>query len=49
MLEHLKNDQEFKSQIGVKFESDNTFGESREIEQLLKHIDFINSLGEIKE
>jgi hypothetical protein len=46
---HLKNDSEFRSQIGVKFESDNTFGESREIEQLLKHIDFINSLGEIKE
>lgn len=46
---HLKNDSEFRSQIGVKFESDNTFGESREIEQLIKHIDFINSLAEIKE
>lgn len=45
----LKNDSEFRSQIGIKYESDNTFGESREIEQLLKHIDFINSLGEIKE
>ena len=45
----LKNDSEFRSQIGVKFESDNTFGESREIEQLLKSIDFISALGEIKE
>jgi hypothetical protein len=40
---------DLRSQIGIKYESDNTFGESREIEQLLKHIDFINSLGEIKE
>ena len=46
---HLKNDSEFRSQIGIKFQSDNTFGESREIEQLLKHIDFIKSLAEIKE
>lgn len=45
----LKNDSEFRSQIGVKFESDNSFGESREIEQLLKKIDFIAALGEIKE
>jgi hypothetical protein len=45
----LRNDAEFRSQIGVKFESDNQFGESREIEQVLKQIDFINSMGEIKE
>jgi hypothetical protein len=45
----LKNDPEFRSQIGVKFESDNVFGESREIEQLIKKIDFVTSLGEIKE
>ena len=45
----LKNDAEFRSQIGIRFESDNTFGESREIEQLLKKIDFITALGEIKE
>lgn len=45
----LKNDSEFRSQIGVKFESDNLFGESREIEQLIKKIDFITSMGEIKE
>jgi len=45
----LKNDSEFRSQIGVKFESDNIFGESREIEQLIKKIDFITSMGEIKE
>jgi len=45
----LKNDIEFKSQLGVKFESDNTFGESREIEQLLKNITFIGGLAEIKE
>jgi ribosome-associated protein YbcJ (S4-like RNA binding protein) len=46
---NLKNDSEFRSQIGVKFESDNVFGESREIEQLIKKIDFVTSLGEIKE
>jgi len=45
----LKNDPEFRSQIGVKFESDNVFGESREIEQLIKKIDFVTSLSEIKE
>lgn len=45
----LRNDAEFRSQIGVKFESDNQFGESREIEQVLKQIDFINAMGEIKE
>lgn len=45
----LKNDSEFRSQIGVKFESDNLFGESREIEQLIKKIDFISGLAEIKE
>ena len=45
----LKNDSEFRSQIGVKFESDNMFGESREIEQLIKRIDFITAMGEIKE
>ncbi len=45
----LKNDPEFRSQIGVKFESDNLFGESREIEQLIKKIDFITGLSEIKE
>lgn len=46
---NLKNDSEFRSQIGVKFESDNVFGESREIEQLIKKIDFVTSLSEIKE
>lgn len=45
----LRNDAEFRSQIGIKFESDNQFGESREIEQVLKQIDFINAMGEIKE
>jgi hypothetical protein len=45
----LKNDSEFRSQIGIKFESDNQFGESREIEQVIKQIDFINAMGEIKE
>ena len=45
----LKDDLEFKGQIGIKFESDNTFGESREIQQLLKNIAFIEGLGEIKE
>ena len=46
---HLKDDAEFRSQIGVKFESDNMFGESREIEQLIKKIDFVTALGEVKE
>jgi hypothetical protein len=46
---HLKDDAEFRSQIGVKFESDNMFGESREIEQLIKKVDFVTSLGEVKE
>jgi hypothetical protein len=45
----LKDDSEFRSQIGAKFESDNLFGESREIEQLIKKIDFITAMGEIKE
>jgi hypothetical protein len=46
---HLKDDAEFRSQIGVKFEGDNMFGESREIEQLIKKVDFVTSLGEVKE
>lgn len=46
---HLKDDAEFRSQIGVKFESDNMFGESREIEQLIKKVDFVTALGEVKE
>lgn len=46
---HLKDDAEFRSQIGVKFESDNMYGESREIEQLIKKVDFVASLGEVKE
>lgn len=45
----LKNDAAFRSQIGVKFNSDNVFGQSSEIEQLIKSIDFINSMTEIKE
>lgn len=45
----LKNDSEFRSQIGIKFESDNIFGVSREIEVLLKKIDFVSAMGEIKE
>lgn len=46
---HLKDDAEFRSQIGVKFESDNMYGESRDIEQLIKKVDFVASLGEVKE
>jgi hypothetical protein len=45
----LKEDAVFRSQLGIKFESDNTFGESREIEQLIKTIDFISAASEIKE
>jgi len=45
----LKEDALFRSQLGIKFESDNVFGESREIEQLIKTIDFIAAASEIKE
>lgn len=45
----LKEDALFRSQLGIKFESDNVFGESREIEQLIKTIDFISAASEIKE
>jgi hypothetical protein len=45
----LKKDNVFKSQLGVRFNSDNYFGESREIEQVLKSIDFIVAMGDLKE
>jgi hypothetical protein len=45
----LDNDPIFRSQLGLKFNSDNQFGESKEIEQLIKKIDFISALSEIKE
>jgi hypothetical protein len=45
----LKNDAAFRSQIGIKFNNDNVFGQSREIEHLIKRIEFISSMGEIKE
>ena len=50
-LDHpeLDDDTIFRSQLGVKFNSDNQFGESKEIEQLIKKIDFITGLSEIKE
>lgn len=50
-LDHpeLTNDTIFRSQLGLKFNSDNQFGESKEIEQLIKKIDFIAGLSEIKE
>jgi hypothetical protein len=50
-LDHpeLKNDAVFRSQLGIKWNSDNQFGESKEIEQLIKKIDFISGLSEIKE
>lgn len=50
-LDHpeLKDDSVFRSQLGIKFNSDNYFGESREIEQMLKSIDFITALGDLKE
>jgi uncharacterized protein (UPF0371 family) len=50
-LDHpeLGNDPIFRSQLGIKFNSDNQFGESKEIEQLIKKIDFISGLSEIKE
>lgn len=44
----LKNDQEFKSQIGVMFNSDNQFSTSREIEVMIKNIDFITAMGDLK-
>jgi hypothetical protein len=50
-LDHpeLSNDAVFRSQLGIKWNSDNQFGESKEIEQLIKKIDFISGLSEIKE
>lgn len=45
----LRNDPQFKSQLGLKFESDDLFGESKEIEQLTTQVDFISAMGEIKE
>ena len=45
----LSEDSSFKSQLGLKFNSDNQFGESKEIEQITKKIDFISALSEIKE
>ena len=50
-LDHpeLTDDTIFRSQLGLKFNSDNQFGESKEIEQLIKKIDFIAGLSEIKE
>lgn len=45
----LKEDTVFRSQLGIKFNSDNYFAESREIEQMLRGIDFISSLGDLKE
>jgi hypothetical protein len=50
-LDHpeLEGDTIFRTQLGLRFNSDNQFGESKEIEQLIKKIDFISSLSEIKE
>lgn len=50
-LDHpeLDGDTVFRTQLGLKFNSDNQFGESKEIEQLIKKIDFIAGLSEIKE
>jgi hypothetical protein len=45
----LSDDSIFRSQLGLKFNSDNQFGESKEIEQITKKIDFISALTEIKE
>ena len=45
----LDSDPVFRTQLGLKFNSDNQFGESKEIEQLIKKIDFIAGLSEIKE
>lgn len=45
----LKDDLIFASQIGVKFNSDNVFGQSIEIENTIKSIDFINAMMDLKE
>ena len=45
----LDGDPVFRTQLGLKFNSDNQFGESKEIEQLIKKIEFISGLSEIKE
>jgi hypothetical protein len=45
----LKEDLVFASQLGVKFNSDNIFGQSIEIENTIKSIDFINGMMDLKE
>jgi hypothetical protein len=45
----LKDDPQFKSQLGLRYESDDLFGESKEIEHLITQVDFINAMAEIKE
>jgi hypothetical protein len=45
----LKDDLVFGSQIGLKFNSDNIFGQSIEIENTIKSIDFINGMMDLKE
>ena len=45
----LKDDPQFKSQLGLRYESDDLFGESKEIEHIITQVDFINAMAEIKE
>ena len=40
----LKEDDAFKSQIGIKYNKDNIFEEMKEIEILQKRLDFVTSM-----
>lgn len=44
----LKDDEEFKSAVGIRFNKDNVFERSKEIEVLTKTLDFITAMGEFK-
>lgn len=44
----LKDDEEFKSAVGIRFNKDNVFERAKEMEVLTKTIEFITAMGEIK-
>ena len=44
----LKDDEEFKSAIGIRFNKDNIFERGKEMEVLTKTLEFITAMGELK-
>lgn len=44
----LKDDEIFKSQIGIRFNKDNVFERQKEMDLLAKSLEFINSMAELK-